>query len=81
MTIAVYIAFEPRAGEPVTLARISGRAALISAAETAIAESRARIEELSREDPILGELQSAETDRLSRALRCVLPELKGDVVQ
>jgi hypothetical protein len=75
--IVVFIACEPAGGgPPVTLAETGDRAAIVSAAGAALKESRDRIGVLGREDPFLGELQRAESDRLEQALKLAVPELR-----
>jgi hypothetical protein len=76
--IALYIALEPSAGESITIARVSDRSLLIGAAKTAIEEAFDQATQATALDPGLGVLHQAEANRLSEALRRLIPELLLD---
>jgi hypothetical protein len=62
-----------RAGRAIPLARISDSTLVTTAAKTAIAEATHRATEITKADPILGVIESAEARRLSDVLTALLP--------
>lgn len=73
--VALYIALEPAAGDSITIARVSDRELLVDAARMAMAEARDRAKRAAVQDPGLAVLREAEANRLSDALRKLIPEL------
>jgi hypothetical protein len=76
--VALYIALEPSDGDSITIARVSDRSLLIGAARTAIAEAFDQATQAAALDPNIGVLHQAEANRLSEALRKLIPELLLD---
>src|SRR4051794_29581874 len=74
--VELYIAFEPKRGKPITLARIYDRDLLADAAFAAIEEAEEKARSTASEDEILGELHRQEVQRLRQALETVLPEIR-----
>lgn len=75
--LMLYLTIEPQNGAgPVTIAQTANPEAIAVAARQVLAESRHRVDEMRREDPVLGILQAEEARRLERALGLLLPELQ-----
>jgi hypothetical protein len=75
------ILYEPEAGRPLTVARISDRRLLVAAAEAAIREARDHASALQDADEILGAVQQEEAERIRRVLGLLVPEVDSQTPQ
>jgi len=69
------ILYEPEAGRPLTVARISDRRLLVEAAEAAIREAWDQASALQDADEVLGAFQHEEAERIRRVLHLLVPEV------
>lgn len=75
--LMVFIAVSPPDGDALTVARVSDRGILLSAARAALAEAKIEAAEAESSDPVLGMLHRSEYARLEQVLSQLLPELSG----
>jgi hypothetical protein len=69
MNISIHLTAEPEnGGDPLIITTTRDRKAIAEVAAAAVREARDKTNELAAEDPVLGQLQAAEAERLYRAL-------------
>jgi hypothetical protein len=64
----VAITYRGKTGRPLIVATIADKELLSLAAEAAIVEAEQDVNDLSRQDPVLGAIQALEVEKLKRVL-------------
>ena len=75
------ILYEPEAGRPLTVARITDRRLLVAAAEAAIREAQDQASALQDADEVLGAFQHEEAERIRRVLGLLVPEVESQATR
>ncbi len=75
MRCELVIIYRPEGGDAVTVAAIADRDLIHAAARKAIEESELAAEAMGDADPVLGEMQLLEAQRLRQVLATLIPEL------